>query len=350
MVAIKSAMAARFVASPDPKLSLFLLFGSDAGMVSERSLKLARAIAARDDPPGEVLRLDDADLETEPDRMANELQTIPMFGGRKIVRATTGRRINVNTLKPLVQGGPLAGVLIVEAGNLRPDEALRALFEKAPAAAAIGCYSDETRDLGSLVDEALQAAGLAITLDARELLVARLGADRVMTRSEIDKLALYAHGKARIEVEDVEAIVGDASEQTLDAAAFAAASGDAARAVSECDRAVSSGDGAQAVIAAVQRHFLRLHRCRILIDQGRSLDDALRGLRPQVHFRLKDQFSAQLRTWNAGRLTRALHGIAIAAKAARRNSALEQPLAERLLLDLSRLAAAGQPGVGRNRQ
>lgn len=343
MVAIKSAMATRFVESPDPKLSLFLVYGNDAGMVSERSQKLARAIADRESPPGEILRFGDTDLEDEPDRLANELQTIPMFGGRKIVRATTGRRINVNTLKPLVQGGPLAGVLVVEAGSLKPEEALRALFEKSPSAAAIACYSDETRDLAAVIDETLQASGLAITLDARELLVSRLGADRVMTRSEIDKLVLYAHGRKTIEAEDVEAIVGDASEQALDRAALAAASGDTARAVVECDRAVSSGEGAQAVIAAVQRHFMRLHRTRVLVDQGRSLDDALRSLKPQVHFRQKDQFAAQLRMWNLPRLVRALHGIAVAAKSARRSSALDQPLAERLLMDLSRLARTSAP-------
>lgn len=343
MVAIKAGMAARFVESPDPKLSLFLVFGGDAGLVSEHSQKLARKLAARESPPGEVLRIDDADLENEPDRLSNELQTVPMFGGRKIIRASTGRRINTNTLKPLVQGGRLAGVLIVEAGNLKADESLRQLFEKSAAAAAIACYSDATSDLSAIVDETLQGAGLSITLEARELLVSRLGADRVMTRSEIDKLVLYAHGKTTIEGEDVEAIVGDASEQALDRAALAAASGDAARAVVECDRAVSSGEGAQAVIAAVQRHFLRLHRTRVLIDQGQRLDDALRSLRPQLHFRQKDQFSAQLRIWSLPRLTRALHGIAVAAKAARRNSVLDQPLAERLLLDLSRLARSSGP-------
>lgn len=344
MVAIKTGQAARLIEKPDPNLAAYLLYGGDAGLVSERALKLARAIAARENPPGEIVRLDDADLDGEPDRLGNELMTIPMFGGRKIVRASTGRRINTNTLKPLLSGPPLAGVLIVEAGNLKTDDGLRGLFEKSPVCAAIACFGDEIRDLGPLIDEALQAAGLNITMEAREVLMGRLGADRALTRSEIDKLALYALGQRTVEAEDVEAIVGDASEQTLDAAAFAAASGDAARAVAECDRAVASGDGAQAVIAAVQRHFVRLHRVRAELDKGRSLDEALRGMRPQVHFRLKDQFGAQLRTWNGERLTRALRGIAVAAKAARLNSALEEALAERLLLDLARLAQSGGPG------
>ena len=62
----------------------------------------------------------------------------------------------------------------------------------------------------------LGAARQSITADARQLLLARLGADRALSRAEIEKLALYAQGRTSIDVEDVEAIVGDASEQTTD--------------------------------------------------------------------------------------------------------------------------------------
>ena len=170
------------------------------------------------------------------------------------------------------------------------------------------------------------------------MLVSRLGADRAMSRGEVEKLALYAHGKSEITVDDVDLVVGDASEQVLDKIVNAAAVGDSGRAVIECDRAVSAGESPQTIILAIQRHFLRLHRVRAQLDQGRSLDDVMRTMRPPLHFKQKDQFGAQLRLWSADRLSRALTGIAAAAKAARLTSALEQPLAERLLLDLSRLA------------
>ena len=39
-----------------------------------------------------------------------------MFGGRKVIRAIAGRRLNATMLKPLVQGGGLAATLIVEGG------------------------------------------------------------------------------------------------------------------------------------------------------------------------------------------------------------------------------------------
>lgn len=339
MVAVKAHQAASFLKAPDPKLTAILFFGSDAGLVSERATLLAKALAARDD--GEIVRLDDTDFEGDPTRLDVELMTIPMFGGRKIVRTTSGRRVNAATLKPLL-ASPLVGVLIVEAGNLKPEEGLRPLFEKSPTAAAIACYADETRDLETVISEVLTAARMKISPDARDLLITRLGADRALSRGEVEKLALYAHGKPEIDVDDVEAIVGDASEQSLDRIVNASAAGDAARAVAEYTRSVAAGDNAQAVIIAVQRHFQRLHRVRALVDQGRSLDDALRALRPPMHFRQKDAFAAQVRTWPGKMLDEAISVIAATASAARQTGALDDVLAERLLLTLAKNARKAQ--------
>lgn len=346
MVAVKAHQAQSFLKSPDPRLSAFLFYGTDAGLITERSLLLAKSLAARETPAGEILRFDDTDLDSDPDRLSIELETMAMFGGRKVVRAVAGRRINANLLKPLVQGGRLAATLIVEGGNLKPDEALRALFEKSEHAAAIACYADEAADLDELVRQVLEAHRLSITPEARELLVARLGADRALSRNEIEKLALFVAGRSTIELADVETIVGDAAETTLDRIPSAAAMGDGARAVVECDRWIASGESPQAVIVALQRHFQRLHRVRAALDQGRSLDDAARALRPPLHFKQKQMFGAQCRIWSLDRLTRALAGIAIAARAARLTPSLESALVERLLLDLARLAvpaAASRP-------
>ena len=191
-----------------------------------------------------------------------------------------------------------------------------------------------------MVRQVLDTASIKIAPDARDLLVSRLGADRALSRGEVEKLALDALGKPEIDVDDVEAIVGDASEQSMDRIITAAASGDAARAVGEFTRSVAAGESAQGIILATQRYFHRLHRTRTAMDQGRSLDDALRGLRPPLHFRQKDAFAAQLPHVVTPRLDQALSAIATAAKAARLTSALEDTLSERLLLTLAGKARA----------
>jgi len=267
-----------------------------------------------------------------------------MFGGSKVVRVTAGRRITAAALQPLLEGGTLAATLIVEAGNLKPTDSMRVLFEKAAQAAAVACYADEARDIEGLIGETLKAHGLAITSDAREMLVARMGADRVMSRGEIEKLALYATGKTEVDAADVDAIVGDASELAIDRTLNAAASGDAARAVTEFARAVAAGESPQGIIIALQRYLQRLHRIRTDLDAGASFEDVIRQQRPPVHFKQKDAIGLQCRMWSSPRLARALARTAEAAKAARLTSSLEEAITEELLIAL---AGAARPAAGR---
>lgn len=335
MVAVKAHQAESFLRPPGPRVAAMLFYGTDAGLVAERAARAASLIAKRDDPPGEIIRFDEADLDGDPERLAVELQTMPMFGGSKVVRTSAGRRVTAAALQPFIDSDTLAATLIVEAGSLRPSDALRALFEKSPKAAAVACYEDEVHDLEKLIQDALELHGLGIAPDARELLVARLGADRALSRGEVEKLALYAAGKPEIETADVEAIVGDASELTIDRILNAAASGDGAGAVAELSRALSAGESAQYIIAAALRHLQRLHRIRADIDAGRSFEDAVRQLRPPVHFKLKDALGLQCRMWTTARLSEAMTRTAEAARTARLSSALEEPVAERLVMALA---------------
>lgn len=349
MVAIKAAQASAFLSKPDAKVRAVLLYGPDAGLVSERAQKLAVLLAARETPLGEIVRIDDSDLDGSPERLTVELSTVPMFGGSKIVRTSTGRRVNTATLQPLLDGDTLAGIIIVEAGALRSDDKLKALFEKSPIAAAVVCYPDEGASLDGLVNEMLKEAGVDIVPEARQELIARLGADRALSRSEIEKLVLYAHGKPQIELADVEAIVGDASDLTVDLVVTAAASGDMRRALAECDRAVASGDSAQSIVLAAERHFHRLHKLRAGMDAGRSLDELMRFMRPPLPFKAKAVLEREARVWTSERLGTALARITEAVRRSRTTGADEAVIAERLLIEIARLAKAGMAAQGRRR-
>lgn len=346
MVALKAQQINAFVAKPDKAVRCVLLYGPDSGLVTERAQKIAAAMAARENPPGEVVRIEEADLDGDPERLSVELLTVPMFGGAKIVRTSTGRRINVVALQPIVEGPALPGGLVVEAGDLKRDDKIRVLFERLPSVAAIPCYADEGRSLSDLVTEVLTAGGLGITSDARALLVGRLGADRALSRSEVEKLALYAAGDREVDVSHVEAIVGDASELAIDRIVSAAAEGRVDAALRECDRAVSSGESPQTILLFTLKHFQRLHRFRAGMDAGRSLDGLLQQTRPPVHFRVKEQIERQTRLWSSQRLGLALARISEAAKAARLGGDLEKAIAERLLVALAKLAQQGMSAGG----
>lgn len=345
MVAIKAQQAPSFLKSMPKEIEAVLVHGTDPGLVSELARTAAERLAARDQPPGEILRIEDADLETDPDRIGVELRTMPMFGGRQVVRTTVSRKITIRMLEPLLEPGALSGYLVVEAGNLKADDAVRKAFEKAPHAAAIVCYADEARDIDGLISQTMRAAGISLDQDARTLLASRLGADRAMTRSELEKLVIYAYGRDRLELDDIEAAVGDASEMATDTILNGTTTARPQKALDMLDRALASGESAQGLILAVQRHFQRLDRVRAGLDGGASFEEAARALRPPLHFKQKTAFEGQVRAWSRDRLVKALSLIDKAARDARRVSAMDALLLEHLLLDLSRLAP--QPAAKR---
>ena len=67
-----------------------------------------------------------------------------------------------------------------------------------------------------LIDDEMRAAGLTLAPDARALLIPLIGGDRQASRNELRKLTLYAHGTREVGVDDVIAVVSDASALELD--------------------------------------------------------------------------------------------------------------------------------------
>ncbi len=333
MVAYKSSAVARFLKSPDPSCRAVLLYGPDAGLVSERAAALAATIARRDKGGAEIVRLDDRDLAEDPARLEVELRTRPMFAASQVVRVTAGARLDVPELKALLASS-FDNALIVEAGNLRPDSALRKLFETSKAAVALPCYGDE-EGLASLIDTELAEAGLRIDAETRRYLMSRLGADQALSRSEVTKLVLYAAGEGAVTHDDIEAIVGDAAESALDTFVYAASSGNAARALRELQRLAASGTEAQAALIALARHFTQLHKVAVAQAEGQNAEEAVRALRPRPHFKREREFLAHCRRLGATRLSHMLPLIQETIRRTRRSPELEGAFTERLLLALN---------------
>src|SRR5258707_856619 len=194
----------------------FQLYGPEAGLVRERAAALLAS--AVDDPndPFSLVRLDGDELSAEPSRLVDEAMTVPLFGGRRAIRVRAGSRSFAGGIDTLAEMPLKDCRIVIEAGELRAESPLRKACERAKTAVAIACYPDTERDLAKLIDDELRPSSLRIAPDARAVLTALLGGDRQASRNELRKLGLYAHGKGEVSIDDVMAVVADASELKLD--------------------------------------------------------------------------------------------------------------------------------------
>jgi DNA polymerase III subunit delta len=288
-----------FIARPDPRRPIVLVYGPDLGLVRERVDALLNGAGGDASDPFSAVTIEGDVLASDPARLADEARAIGLFGGKRLVHVRAGGRSFADALSSLLADPPQEVLVVIEAGDLKKGAPLRKLVEASPAAAALPCYQDDERSVTRLVETTLRNAGLEIASDARDSLAGLLGADRLATRSELEKLIMYVGDRKRIEFADVLAAIADSSALALDDVVDAAAAGDAAEAVSAFARARAAGIPSSVVIGAAIRHVATLHRLSLRVERGERPSRIVDEPQQRIHFRRKGSFERALNRFGA---------------------------------------------------
>jgi DNA polymerase-3 subunit delta len=335
VVALRGRDIDAFLARPDSARPIILLYGPDAGLVRERADALLAS--AVDDPndPFSMVRLDGDELSAEPSRLVDEAMTVPLFGGRRAIRVRAGSRSFASGIDTLADSPIKDCRIVIEAGELRAENPLRKACERAKTAVAIACYPDGERDLAKLIDDELRVANLRIATDARASLTALLGGDRQASRNELRKLTLYAHGKGEVTLEDVMAVVADASELKIDPIVDGAFAGKPDLVETEFAKAMVAGTYPGMIISAAQRQAAWLHKTALAAADGTPVSTLLDSGFPRLHFSRKANVETALRHFNPTRLVAVIELLATAALEMRKQAPLAAVIAQRTLLSIA---------------
>ena len=333
MVALKGAEIDAYVAKPDTR-PVVLIYGADAGLVRERGETLLRASVDDFQDPFALVRFEADAVTGEPQRLLEEAHTVPLFGGRRAISIRAGTANIAPAVEALLADPPAGDCrVVIETGDLRKSAPLRTLCERAKNAVALPCYADTEQTLVRLVADELRQEGLTIAPEAQTLLASLLGGDRQASRSEIRKLALYAHGGERIDIDDVLAVVADASALALDAVVDAAFAGHVQLFDRQFARARTAGVPPGTILSAAGRQVVQLHRARLAVEAGRSPAEAIREtFRPPLFFRRDPAVKSALGAWTAARLETVMAAIAAATLASRRWPAVAESTTHQVLL------------------
>ncbi|MGI9354207.1 MAG: DNA polymerase III subunit delta [Rhizobiaceae bacterium] len=337
MAQLKAHEVERYIAKPQQAHRIFLIYGPDIGMVSERAVTLAKTSGADLSDPFATIKLDADTAAADPQRIADEAYTVSMFGGSRLVwiRGSTQRNLAA-ALQPVLDTPPNECMILVEAGDLKKSSPLRSRIERSNCAIALPCYPDQQRSVGDVIDAHLAAVKISIDPDARQLLISMLGGDRRASRAEIDKLCLYASGSESIRVADVVDAVGDVSSLDIDVAIDAASIGDIAMMEHMLKRLFNRGTAVFSIVAAAQRHFQMLHRASNQMQHaGQPASVAAASIRPPVNFQRKDKITQALSIWSASGLERLLGRLETVSLASRARAELAIPLASTALLAIA---------------
>lgn len=294
-----------------PQYLAVLIYGPDEGLVRERSIMIAKQIVQDLQDPFLVANINPDQLKNEPGILADEAAAISMMGGRRVIRID-GAAENVKSAAQSFLENPIGdGLIVITAGNLKPTSGLRKLFETAKNAAIIPCYEDNQASLEALIHEVMRENSLSIDMDAVSFLQMNLGSDRLVSRSELNKLALYmgTEGKRSsdmVTLEDVAACVGDSGALSIDTITGATLSGDLRKLDDSLFKALNRGENSIAILRSLLRKIQRMHLVCGYMDQGFSVDQAMSKLIPKVFAMETRRFKSDISKWSTNKLASAM--------------------------------------------
>lgn len=342
MVEIKSHEFDGFLQKSVKHYRLFIVYGPDRGLVSERASQIAGLTGVDLNDGFAVTRLEAADLQGQPGRLLDEVNALGLFGGDRLVwvKGAANEKALVDGLQILSADPPVGSYLLIEGGDLKKGSALRKAGETPRSVAMVACYQDDGRALNALIDQELAAAGQRITPDARELLLSLIGGDRIASRNELQKLLLYCRGEELIDERHVFEIIGDASAISTDEVIDCVLQGDPDGLLHAVQKIITSKTAVFLLLQSALKQFQLLEIMRLEMDERNlQVANVMQTHGRGIHFRRKPMIEKTLRNWNSYDLNREASRMSAAILQSRQRQSLEDNLVLQTLLATTLQAA-----------
>ena len=283
-----------------------LVYGPDAGHVSETVKKLVGGAVTDPNDPFSITEVDAQTIKQDPTFVIDSALAFSMSGERKLIRIRNATDIMLPTIETILQFETIEANIILDAGNLDTRSKLRALFEKNNKLGSFACYGDQRSSLKNVINEIFKENDVYPGEGVLEYLLSHLGNDRQHTVNELNKLALMVGPEGRLSLEETINSIGDAGLLALEDIAYFTGSGSLEPLCLSLQRAEDSGHNPITILRTVINHFQRLHSIAIKRGEGASLETAIKNLRPPVFWSRKEEFERQALAWTTDKLELAL--------------------------------------------
>lgn len=273
-----------------------LVFGPDFGIIQEVSEKIAKIITPKLKDEFTAIKLTPAKLKEIPTFLIDEGNAPSFLGGRKLIWLKEADNPTLPAIEDYFNQIKTDSFLLITAGNLTKNSALRQFCETHSDILSVVCYTEEAKDVAAFIREVLAEKGIQVNPDALPLLVERLSENRMATRRELDKLICFLGDKKVIDLKDVFEIITDTQNASVDVFCHAVATGDMKKAEKEYHLMLENGENPVGIIRVLFNYFNKLLDASDSMEQE-GMAVAVKKIMKPAQFRLEASFQKQILIW-----------------------------------------------------
>ncbi|OEY86374.1 DNA polymerase III subunit delta [Wolbachia pipientis] len=277
-----------------------LIYGNDNSKIDFYAKKLVTNLGGYS-----VQLMDFTVVNKSPELLFTELATISMFNEKKLIKLVN---ISGNISKELIfciDNNIGDNYIIMIAGELSYNSAIKNYIENSQLFGVIACYKDNHDHLYNIISDCLEQNCVKYTKDSVYHLQYYFNNSKAPIRTELEKLLLYIGERKELNHIDVkECFSGSGnSHAVLDNLCAAVANKDIVNFIRVSDTLINNENFSSiAIIRMLSNYFLQLEAVLLLIDSGMSALNAIDQLNPPLFFKQLQNFKSHLKSLSLSEL------------------------------------------------
>lgn len=312
-----------------------LVFGYDESMIQEYAKKIARLIVADLKDDFCVREITTSQIKENPSLVLDELNALSLMGGRRLVWIKNATESMGSMIDDVLQQVKTNNFLLITAEALSKSASLRVVCENHPKMLAVVCYADEANDIRLLIQNTLSQNGYQITPDGISAFLESVGQSRGITLSELDKLMTYQKNDKLITADIVHQVIDNSSTFSFDSLCFAISAGHHANAIAFYNKLLESGETPVSIVRKLLNYFNKMMLGVHVLQQKKSMDEALKKVLTPAQFKLKPTMTKQLTCWHKTALSEILKQLLEAEKSTKTSGLPAELIVSRLITSLT---------------
>ena len=314
-----------------------LIYGPDFSVVMDCANQIKNIIIPN---PTEfsLIKVSKNQLKETPSLLIDEANTISLLADKKIIWLKEADNPHMEAIETYLENVKTDSFLLLTADNLLKSSSLRNYCENHPAILTIACYEDSEKDIRLLINTTLKSKGYTFSETVLDLLCSRLNENRLTTKNELEKLITYLGEKTTISTNNVEAIIPDIKNTTIDNLCFAIALGKQEEADKSTQILLDNGEAPASIIRLLMMHFNKLLLATDMYSRKESMENITKKLLRANQYMLKEAFISQICLWQKSFVIKTLQLLSETEEQTRNNNLPPEIILQRTITMISGLA------------
>lgn len=281
-----------------------LLYGEDGSSVNKKYKTILNLFTQKG---YEVNDISQENLKENKTLLTEEFFSISMFATNTIYTLRLLEKENTFTkyIEDLFEKNEVSGInnfLLITANGLDTSSPLRKYAEKSKYIACIGCYEEDSRNIGTLINTKLKERGFVYNQEIVSYIFNAVGNNSLIIENEIEKLSLYKNNDKNLSIVDVKNCIVDIAETSLEDFCNNFCIFNKSETFRILHKIFEENIELIVVIRVLVRYFIQLQKIRFLVDGGENIENVFKS--EKIFWKQQNSMKIHLQKWSLQKINK----------------------------------------------